>query len=241
MIRFESRDHFIFSWFYKQLETCKQCPSKKWVVGQLSIILVILLIAMAWRRKRNVEKVQWSFLVDIFLSKLKIVIGFYQVTYGLLETFSYIQWLHSLQIIGKYSEILQLNKLQIAHVHCLLDYTWMPLETWLLSMMTINAVVIGISGISYRAQKQIVLRRQKLHSTGKVIKISQTKEVVYRNVFFFLYATYLSTCSKTGNALPLSCRRLYLDDKENFYYKYLKADYSIQCKGLNHNHFNFLL
>ena len=228
------------SGFYKQLEICKRCPSKKWILGQLSIILVILLIAMialAWRRKRKVEKAQESFLVDILLSKLKIVISFYQVTYGLLETFSYIQWPDSLQIIGKYSEILQLNILQIAPVHCLFSGLHMNAFGDLIAMMTINAGVIGISGISYRVQKQIVLRRQKLNSTGKLIKISQTKELVYRNVFFFLYATYLSTCSKTVNVLPLACRRLCRDDKEDFCYKYLKADYSIQCRGPTYNHF----
>ena len=42
----------------------------------------------------------------------------------------------------------------------------------LIAMMTINAAVIGISGISYGVHKQIVLRRQKLDSTVKVIKIS---------------------------------------------------------------------
>ena len=196
------------------------------MVGQLSIILVILLIAMialAWRRKRKVEKAQGSFLVDIILSKLNIIIGFYQVTYGLLETFSYIQWPDSLQIIGKYSEILQLNILQIAPVHCLFTGLHMNAFGDLIAMMTINAAVIGISGISYGVHKQIVLRRQKLDSTVKVIKISETKELVYRNLFFFLYATYLSTCSKTANVLPLACRRLCRDDKEDFCYKYLKA------------------
>ena len=209
------------------------------MVGQLSIILVILLIAMialAWRRKRKVEKAQGSFLVDIILSKLNIIIGFYQVTYGLLETFSYIQWPDSLQIIGKYSEILQLNILQIAPVHCLFTGLHMNAFGDLIAMMTINAAVIGISGISYGVHKQIVLRRQKLDSTVKVIKISQTKELVYRNLFFFLHATYLSTCSKTANVLPLACRRLCRDDKEDFCYKYLKADCSMQCQGSNYNY-----
>ena len=58
-------------------------------------------------------------LIDVFLAKSKIIIGFYQVTYGLLEAFSYIKWPDSLQVIGKYSEVLQLNILQMAPFHCL--------------------------------------------------------------------------------------------------------------------------
>lgn len=210
------------------------------MVGQLSIIVVILLIAMvalAWRRKRKSEEVQGSSVIDILLSKLKIVIGFYQVTYGLLETFSYIKWPDSLQIIGKYSEILQLNILQIAPAHCLFSGLYVNAFGNLLVMMTINAAVIGILAVGYGVRKQIILRRKNLESAEKIIKVSQTKEFVYRNVFFFLYTTYLSTCSKTANVLPLACRRLCRDDKEDFCYKYLKADYSIQCQGPNYNHF----
>lgn len=206
----------------------------------MSIIVVILLIAMvalAWRRKRKSEEVQGSSVIDILLSKLKIVIGFYQVTYGLLETFSYIKWPDSLQIIGKYSEILQLNILQIAPAHCLFSGLYVNAFGNLLVMMTINAAVIGILAVGYGVRKQIILRRKNLESAEKIIKVSQTKEFVYRNVFFFLYTTYLSTCSKTANVLPLACRRLCRDDKEDFCYKYLKADYSIQCQGPNYNHF----
>lgn len=206
----------------------------------MSIIVVILLIAMvalAWRRKRKSEEVQGSSVIDILLSKLKIVIGFYQVTYGLLETFSYIKWPDSLQIIGKYSEILQLNILQIAPAHCLFSGLHVNAFGNLLVMMTINAAVIGILAVGYGVRKQIILRRKNLESAEKIIKVSQTKEFAYRNVFFFLYTTYLSTCSKTANVLPLACRRLCRDDKEDFCYKYLKADYSIQCQGPNYNHF----
>lgn len=206
----------------------------------MSIIVVILLIAMvalAWRRKRKSEEAQGSSVIDILLSKLKVVIGFYQVTYGLLETFSYIKWPDSLQIIGKYSEILQLNILQIAPAHCLFSGLHVNAFGNLLVMMTINAAVIGILAVGYGVRKQIILRRKNLESAEKIIKVSQTKEFVYRNVFFFLYTTYLSTCSKTANVLPLACRRLCRDDKEDFCYKYLKADYSIQCQGPNYNHF----
>lgn len=206
----------------------------------MSIIVVILLIAMvalAWRRKRKSEEAQGSSVIDILLSKLKVVIGFYQVTYGLLETFSYIKWPDSLQIIGKYSEILQLNILQIAPAHCLFSGLHVNAFGNLLAMMTINAAVTGILAVGYGVRKQIILRKKNLESAEKIIKVSQTKEFVYRNVFFFLYTTYLSTCSKTANVLPLACRRLCRDDKEDFCYKYLKADYSIQCQGPNYNHF----
>ena len=48
--------------------------------------------------KGNVKKAQERSLIDKFFSKLKIVIGFYQVTAGVLQAFSYIEWPDSLEV-----------------------------------------------------------------------------------------------------------------------------------------------
>ena len=53
--------------------------------------------------------------------------------------------------------------------------------------------------------------------------------------FFFLYITYLGTCSKTAAVLPLACRELCQDENDDPCAKYLKADYSIQCHGSSFN------
>lgn len=45
---------------------------------------------------------------------------FLQVTYGLLEAFSFVRWPDALEDIAKYSEVLQLNFLQMAPLHCLI-------------------------------------------------------------------------------------------------------------------------
>ena len=227
--------------YYKQLNTCKQCPSKKWMVVQLSIVLVILLIILVvllWSTKRNVKRAREKSLVDTFLSKLKIVIGFYQVTYGVLEAFSYINWPDSLHFIGKYSEILQLNVLEIAPAHCLFPGLHVDAFGSLFLMMTINATVIIFSGVAYGVSKVVIVRSQSPEDEGKSQKILQTKEIVYRNLFFFLYVTYLSTCSKTANVLPLACRELCRDENERESCPiYLKADYSVECQGPKYNNF----
>jgi len=228
------------SGYYKKLQTCKQCPSKKWTAGQLSIIAGILLMiiaAMVWSTKRKVNngEVDEGSLIDMFLSKIKIVIGFYQVTYGLLEVFSYIKWPDSIEVIGKYSEILQLNVLQFAPIQCLFPGLQVDAFGNLIAMMLMNAAVVTCSGVAYGVRKMIILRNRSLADREKATKVSQTKELVYRNLFFFLYVTYLNTCSKTTSVLPLACRELCRDEKEEFCAKYLKADYSIQCHDSRYN------
>ena len=231
------------SGYYKQLQNCAQCPSKKWMAGQLSIIAVILLIVLVvlvWMGKRRVKKAQGLNQIDLLLSKLKIVIGFYQVTNGLLDTFSYIKWPDSLEAIAKYSGILQLNVLQITPFQCL--YRGLQIDAFgsLFALVAINAGVIGFSGILYQVRKVITLRNRSLDENEKSRRLSETKEVVYRNLFFFLYVTYLSTCSKTATVLPFACRKLCRDDNEEQCFKYLKGDYSIQCQGPKYHQFLIL-
>ena len=227
------------SGYYKQLQICTSCPSKKWIAAQLSIIAVIifLIIALlAWTNKRKEKKAKEMPLIDRFFSKLKIVIGFYQVTYGLLEMFSYVKWPDSLEGIAKYSGILQLNILQIAPIQCL--FTGLQVDAFgsLFATMAINAAVIALSGVYYEVRKALILKSQILEVNDKSTRISQTKQLVYKNLFFVLYVTYLSTCSKTAAVLPLACQELCRDTNEEFCHKYLKADYMTKCQGSKYHY-----
>ena len=223
---------------YKQLKLCTRCPSKKWILAQLSIIVLIVFIIIAvlvWTNRRKKKK-EDHLLIDKFFSKVKIVIGFYQVTYGLLEAFSYIKWPGSLENIAKYSGFLQLNVLQIAPIQCL--FTRLNVDAFgsLFATTAMNAAVICFSGIGYGLYKLIISRNCSLEGDEKSRRVSQSKQLVYKNVFFFLYVTYLSTCSKTAIVLPPACRKLCRDDKEALCSKYLKADYSVPCERQKYNH-----
>ena len=231
------------SGYYKQFQTCIQCPSKRWIVGQLSIIAaaaVIIAAVLLWTIKKKKAKGDKFTLTDMFFSKLKIVIGFYQVTNGLLQAFSYIKWPGSLQAIAKYSEILQMDVLRIAPVGCLFTRLQVNAFGSLFAIMAINAALIGISVAVYGVRKTIILRNRNLQNEDKSQKISEIKELVFKNLFFFLYVTYLSTCAQTASVLPIACQKLCRDDEEELCFKYMKADYSIQCQGTKYNHWLIL-
>ena len=76
--------------YYKRFQTCKKCPSRAWIAGQLTIttvLLVLLVVFVVWTSIRKTKRSKQRPLVDIILARLKIIIGFYQVTFGLLEAF----------------------------------------------------------------------------------------------------------------------------------------------------------
>ena len=219
--------------YYKQLKVCKECPTKKWMAGQISIIAVVVVIVIAvvvWTSKKKSEKSDARSSVDIILGRLKIVIGFYQVTFGVLEAFSYIKWPDSLALIGKYSEVLQLNVFQIAPIHCLLPNLKVDAFGSFFAILSLNAVVIIMALVVYGIRK-LLLIRHNLSDEQRALKESQAKELIYRNMFFFLYVIYLSTCSSTASVLPLACRTLCVDEKEERCEKFLKVDYNVDCTG----------
>ena len=204
--------------YYRQQKTCRQCPSKKWIIGQLSIVAVVFLAivgGIVWSTfKGNVKKAQERSLIDKFFSKLKIVIGFYQVTAGVLQAFSYIEWPDSLEVIAEYSELLQLNVLQMVPLECLIKGFRVNAFGNMFTMMAVNSLIICVSGVAYGVRKVVIARNESLKEEEKSSKLSETKELVYRNLFFFLYVTYLNTCTTTANVLPLACQTLCRDEKE---------------------------
>ena len=111
----------------------------------------------------------------MFLSRIKIAIGFYQVTNGLLQAFSYIRWPGSMRVISKYSEIHQFNILEIAPIHCLSSGLKADVFANLFSMMTINGSMIAFAGITFIVFRLVILRDKTLEGKEKSIKISGVK------------------------------------------------------------------
>ncbi|KAL9969032.1 hypothetical protein ACROYT_G021194 [Oculina patagonica] len=223
--------------YYKQMQTCKTCPTKTWMAGQLSIaaaVIAIIIALVVWTSKKKCKKSTGRSTVDMILGRLKIVIGFYQVTFGVLEAFAYIKWPESLALIGKYSELLQLNVLQMAPIHCILPGLKVDAFGSLFAILALNATAITMSLVIYGLRK-LFLMRSSLDERDLVVKTSQAKELIYRNLFFVLYVTYLNTCSKAASVLPLACRELCDDENEKECPKFLKADYNIICHGPEYN------
>ena len=114
------------------------------IIGALIILLVILVVLR--NKKKNKEDAGRSFL-DKVLGEIKIVIGFYQVLFGIMEAFSYIKWPGSLSVIGEYSDIIQMNILQIAPLHCIFPDLEFDALTSLFAVMGLNiaAVIVALA------------------------------------------------------------------------------------------------
>ena len=216
------------STYYKRVLSCKPCPSGTWVIVQLCLLgvaVLVLIIILVWSGRRKKTKGKRP-MIDILLARLKIVIGFYQVTSGIIEAFVYVKWPSSLSVIGDYAEVIQLNILSFVPLHCLFPSWKQDAFSKMYLMLGSNACVVILALLSYWIRKLFLLRNENSSEIG--VKLSTTKEFLYRNMSLFLFITYPSTCSAILRTLPLACHELCTEGSCTLY---LKADYSVKCEG----------
>ena len=203
------------------------------MIVQLSITVVVVVAILAlvvWSSTKKSKGNPNRQVMDIILSRLKILVGFYQVLYGLLDAFAYIKWPPSLSLLAEYSGLLQINVLQIAPLHCMNPSLQVDAFGRLLAMMSFNAGVIVIALVIYFARKLQIARNKQMLDDEKVKTLSRAKQLVYTNLFFMLFVTYLNTCSSVAQLLPLACRELCRDQENQKCSTFLKVDYTINCK-----------
>lgn len=216
--------------FYKIISSCQKCPSLRWLIGQITIVLVaIAMVAIPVALGKRIKDRNGRSLTDIVLARLKIVIGFYQVTSGTLESFSYVKWPSALMQLVKYAKILQLNLLQIAPVHCFSNginvnsYTTLTLFTTIVVLTPVLAILI------YWLNKFCQRKVYHLHPKESVYKSQSFKEKCYRVVFLVLFLVYPAACTIILQMLPPACHKICVDTKQESCQSFLRSDYSVEC------------
>ena len=107
----------------------------------------------------------------------------------------------------------------------------------LLLILSLNGIAVTTSGVVYDIRRRIIFGKKHLEDEQKRKKTSHMKEIVYKNLFFILYITYLSTFSKTASVLPFACLEICCRDKnEDLCKTYLKANYRVKCQGQTYKH-----
>ncbi|XP_031561218.1 putative leucine-rich repeat-containing protein DDB_G0281931 [Actinia tenebrosa] len=205
--------------FYMLASICRKCPTLPWIVTQIILVIVIVvgLIVLLIRDKKN--KSSGRSLSDIMTARLKILIGFYQVTSGTISSFSYVHWPDAMIKLVRYAEVFQMNLLQAAPLHCISDSLKTNVHVKLLAAVLFNVVAIMAGIVYYHIRvRQIPSKRRSL-----------LQQRCYRTVFLILFISFPMTCSYIFQALPETCQEVCTSTDEKFCKSYLKSDYSVEC------------
>ena len=218
--------------YYKLLTRCLECPSVPWLVSQLVLVTVIvcgLIVVTVRERKKSTNGGRSS--SDAFFARMKIVIGFYQVTSATLDGFSYIQWPVEIIKVVSYAKMIQLNIFQIAPVHCFKQSFQVDAYDRLTAALAINGGVLISAFLWYKLKLWRIKQDPDMSSTEKLYNGLQEKERCLRITFIFLFIIYSATSSAIFQVLPPACQEICSGSDQRNCIEYLKYDYSIKCSS----------
>ena len=216
--------------FYKIISSCQKCPSRPWLIAQITIVLVaIAMVVVPVALGKRIKDNNGRSLTDIVLARLKIVIGFYQVTSGTLESFSYIKWPSALMQLVKYAKVLQLNLLQIAPVECFSESLNVSSYTTLTLFTTVVVITPVLTMLIYWLKKLCQRKVDDFESNESEEKSQSLKEKCYRAVFLVLFLVYPAACTIILQILPPACHKICVDVKQESCQSFLRSDYSVEC------------
>lgn len=220
--------------YFQFLSNCEKCPTIPWIIGQIILILVVFtfLLFVILRDKKDKNQNERT-LTDIILARLKIVIGFYQVSSSTFDSLSYISWPGPLLELMKYAKMIQLNLLQILPPSCVTNSIHTNAYTHFLISIGFCAAVVFCCLIFLFLKRMQINRNNTLSVSAKNDKMLNAKVQSYRCLFLVLFITFPSTCSQIFKILPESCHEL-CSHSNSQCRSYLRADYSIECDDATH-------
>jgi hypothetical protein len=221
--------------YFNVLTKCQACPTLPWIIAQvvLATLGIVFLLVIVLLEKKKDQNNHSRTLTDIFLARLKIVIGFYQISVATFDSFSYISWPGTVLTIMKYAKMVQFNLLVIAPINCFNHSLKADAYTQLLLSVTMTGVVM-LTGISFNYFIKCYVKHKTTMKDDQKIKISQYKDKCYRCLMLILFITFPSTCTNIIQMLPAACHKI-CSHSNILCNSYLKADYSIQCSTVKHD------
>ena len=216
--------------YYRMINTCQNCPSKGWLIGQISLAVIILfLVALPLLYGMRMRGASGRSLTDIVLARLKIFISFYQVTSATFDAFSYVEWPKTLLQLGTYAKFLQLNLLQIAPVNCFSNTMNVTIYTSFLISVVMILAVVGMAIVYYHFRRLYVTKMKHRDCQEAKKLVAEAKEACIRYMFLVMFTVFPTTSTQVFQILPSSCQKICVDTQEKSCRSYLRSDYSVEC------------
>ena len=240
--------------YYRHFKMCVRCPKTWFVILEFLAYLlafVFLCILINWADKIMVkngnddalsacrmntyivrlQKRKQRIVSDVILSRLKIVLGFYQVLNGTVHSFPHISWPRSLTKSLSVFQYIQLEILRIPSLRCIKpEWDLSAIDEFLLSL-GITVLIPVLIGIYYVIRK-VYLDKIATTQRAYIESIETCKKQCVRSVILFLFSTFPSTSGRIFQILPIACHKLCLTTSK-YCVSYLRADYSIKCPSFS--------
>ena len=237
--------------YTRQFNQCVRCPTRVWAVVQYigfiaSFAIFCFIISVAdsssYGNMKHSQQTQVTYnrkFVDVLLSSLKILMGFYQVLFTIMHAFSSVYWSENVKIATGILQYLQFQIIRRPSLHCIRP-------EWKIDAFTeLWLILITIAGISflivvYYFTKSLYIYYQ--YQCSSAFEVEKRRYVCGRNCISFvallLFVTYIFISKKIIEILPISCHSFCTarqNDKCVHSMSFLRSDYSTPCPTMDDN------
>ncbi|XP_071852180.1 uncharacterized protein [Apostichopus japonicus] len=231
--------------FHSVLGFCLPCPNIVWVFFEISMtvcIFIIFLVFLIMNSKKQNRPEDGRTIADIVSSRVKIVLGFYQVVGELFETFHSVTWARVLHFVGEWISVLQFNILRlIVKPHCLHEKLSLDPKLQFKIALLFPLVVILISFVCKQILRVYFKYRKRYDAHNLKLRLAQMRSALSTCVVLILFVTYPATCDIIFSLYPGACDTFAVFKGNDISITLLRADYDIVCSDLLYYHiFAFL-
>ncbi|XP_071852171.1 uncharacterized protein [Apostichopus japonicus] len=222
--------------YYSVLGFCLPCPNIVWVCFKISMtvcIFIIFLVFVMMNSKKQNRSEEGRTIADIVSSRVKIVLGFYQVVGKLFEAFHSVSWAGVLHYVGEWISLLEFNILRlIVKQHCLHEKLSLDPKLEFTIALLFPIVVILIAFACQHILRVYFKYRKRYNAHDLKLRLAKTRSALSTYVLLILFVTYPSTCDVIFSLFPGACDTFSIYEENDISITLLRADYDIVCSDL---------
>ena len=226
------------SGFYSWFEYCVPCPKPWQLILEAICVLTIgvLFLAIAvWDFKRQDQENRS--LIDTFVARFKIVLGYYQLTGAIFSSIHNIHWPEKIANIGSLFRALELNIFKlVAKPRCLSDALQLNIYKEFQIGVAFCVLVVLLPSVFYATKyiRAFCMIRESPVTEPVCSKMQKLKGKCYFVVVLLLFVTYLSMCQVIFGLMPAACQEFCVAANGSNCFEKLRSDYSIDCSSKVH-------
>ncbi|XP_071837044.1 uncharacterized protein [Apostichopus japonicus] len=229
--------------YYHILNFCHSCPDLWVFIVEIAVILLIVSCSLSYiyyTYKRQRGRGERS-IVDVFLARVKIVLGFYQVNGEFWDLLDTVNLPKILQRLCTWLVFLQFNISTIViKPSCFFPNLSLNAYSEFLigvSVPVAGASILGIVALIWNFCLGFSKRYFCHHQGTRSDVYAKRRSGLLAVVVFMLYVTYPSTCNAIFSLYPPACETYPLDESMLQHVSLLRSDFSINCTTETHYKF----
>lgn len=221
--------------YFSLLKKCVECPSKVilLVEGLVTLAVTIIVCYLVWTKYTKYKKrhPDQRNLWDIILSRIKLILGFYQVLAELFSSLREVRWVRMFDFMAEILSFIQLNILRfLFRPQCFHDSLHINPKAEFLIALSVIFCLTAVPAFLYNTKKAYSYLTQGSGNSQSNLESLKSKTATV--CLMLLFVTYPPICTAIFQIYPRACVQFCADLKNQSCMSVLRSDFELHCEHL---------